>query len=64
MTLEAQRPGGTSFGSFVETSHILYLGHGSKFDMAIFDIFGDQHRWSFFGSSNCRCRLEPEGFVA
>ena len=38
MTLEAQRPGGTSFGSFVETSHFLYLGHGSKFDMAIFDI--------------------------
>ena len=27
MTLEAQRPGGTSFGSFVETSHFLYLGH-------------------------------------
>ena len=38
MTLEAQRPGGTSFGSFVETTHFLYLGHDSKFDMATFDI--------------------------
>lgn len=38
MTLEAQKPGGTSFGAFVETSHFLYLGHDSKFDMAIFDI--------------------------
>ena len=24
MTLEAQKPGGTSFGAFVETSHFLY----------------------------------------
>ena len=38
MTLEAQKPGGTSFGAFVETSHFLYLGHDSKFDMATFDI--------------------------
>ena len=38
MTLEAQKPGGTSFGAFVETTHLLYLGHDSKFDMAIFDI--------------------------
>ena len=38
MTLEAQKPGGTSFGAFVETSHFLYLGHVSKFDMAVFDI--------------------------
>ena len=38
MTLEAQKPGGTSFGAFVETTHMLYLGHDSKFDMAIFDI--------------------------
>ena len=38
MTLEAQSPAGTSFGAFVETSHFLYLGHDSKFDMAIFDI--------------------------
>ena len=38
MTLEAQKPGGTSFGAFVETSHFLYLGHDSKFDMAVFDI--------------------------
>ena len=38
MTLEAQKPGGTSFGAFVETSHFLYLGHDTKFDMALFDI--------------------------
>ena len=34
MTLEAQSPAGTSFGAFVETTHLLYLGHDSKFDMA------------------------------
>lgn len=38
MTLEAQKPGGTAFGAFVETDHLLYLGHSSRFDMAVFTL--------------------------
>ena len=38
MTLEAQKPGGTAFGAFVETDHLLYLGHSSRFDMAVFSL--------------------------
>ena len=38
VTLEAQKPGGTSFSALAGTSHFLYLGHDSKFDMAVFDI--------------------------
>ena len=38
VTLESQSPAGTSFTIFNSTSHHLYLGHASKFDMAIFDV--------------------------
>ena len=38
VTLESQSPAGTSFTIFDSTSHHLYLGHASKFDMAIFDV--------------------------
>ena len=38
VTLEAQSPAGTSFSILGGTNHYLYLGHDSKFDMAIFDV--------------------------
>jgi hypothetical protein len=38
VTLESQSPAGTSFTIFNSTAHHLYLGHASKFDMAIFDV--------------------------
>ena len=38
VTLESQSPAGTSFTILNSTAHHLYLGHASKFDMAIFDV--------------------------
>ena len=38
VTLEAQSPAGTSFTLFNSSAHYLYLGHASKFDMAVFDV--------------------------
>ena len=38
VTLDAQRPSSTAFSVLGGTNHFLYLGHGSKFDMAIFDV--------------------------
>jgi hypothetical protein len=38
VTLEAQSPGGTAFSILEATTHFLYLGLDSKFDMAIFDL--------------------------
>ena len=38
VTLEAQSPAGTAFAILSGTSHFLYLGHGERFDMAIFDV--------------------------
>ena len=38
VTLEAQSPAGTSFTLFDSSAHYLYLGHASKFDMAVFDV--------------------------
>ena len=38
VTLEAQSPAGTSFTLFNSSAYYLYLGHTSKFDMAVFDI--------------------------
>jgi len=38
VTLESQSPAGTSFTLFNTTDYHLYLGHASKFDMAIFDV--------------------------
>ena len=40
VTLESQSPAGTSFTILNSTAHHLYLGHASKFDMAIFDVDG------------------------
>mgnify|MGYP003141360279 FL=1 len=38
VTLEAQSPAGTSFTLFDAAANYLYLGHASKFDMAVFDV--------------------------
>jgi len=38
VTLEAQSPAGTAFSALSASNHWLYLGHDSKFDMAIFDV--------------------------
>jgi len=38
VTLEAQSPAGTSFTLFNSSAYYLYLGHTSKFDMAVFDV--------------------------
>ena len=38
VTLEAQSPAGTSFSILGASSHYLYVGNGSKFDMAVFDV--------------------------
>jgi len=72
MTLEAQSPSGTSFGAFVETSHFLYLGNDSKFDMAIFDIdtvgslgtlkyeYYNGSAWTEFIPASGRYQLDPD----
>ena len=72
MTLEAQSPSGTSFGAFVETSHFLYLGHDSKFDMAIFHIdaaaslgtlkyeYYNGSAWTEFIPASGRYELDPD----
>ena len=38
VTLEAQSPAGTSFSILGASSHYLYVGNDSKFDMAVFDV--------------------------
>lgn len=38
VTLESQSPAGTSFTLFNSSAYYLYLGHASKFDMAVFDV--------------------------
>ena len=72
MTLEAQSPSGTSFGAFVETTHFLYLGHDSKFDMAIFDIdtvgslgtlkyeYYNGSAWTEFIPASGRYEIDPD----
>tara|TARA_R110002020_G_scaffold58834_4_gene161152 strand:- start:6197 stop:7315 length:1119 start_codon:yes stop_codon:yes gene_type:complete len=72
MTLEAQSPAGTSFGAFVETTHLLYLGHDSKFDMAIFDIdtagnlgtlkyeYYNGSAWTEFIPASARYEIDPD----
>ena len=38
VTLEAQSPAGTSFSILGASTHYLYVGNDSKFDMAVFDV--------------------------
>jgi len=71
VTLESQSPAGTSFTIFDSTSHHLYLGHASKFDMAIFDVdtagsLGTLQyeyyngAWTEFVPASARYELDPD----
>ena len=55
VTLEAQSPAGTAFGILGATNHFMYLGHDSKFDMAVFDldVVGviDTPKWEYYNGS-------------
>ena len=71
VTLESQSPAGTSFTIFDSTSHHLYLGHASKFDMAVFDVdtagsLGTLQyeyyngAWTEFVPASARYELDPD----
>jgi len=72
VTLEAQSPAGTSFTIFNTAAHYLYLGHGSKFDMAIFDLditgvvgdltwqYWNGSAWTQFIPASGRYALDPD----
>ena len=72
VTLEAQTPAGTSFSILGGTSHLLYLGHDSKFDMAMFDVdtagnlgtlkyeYYDGSAWTEFIPASGRYELDPD----
>ena len=72
VTLEAQSPAGTAFSILGGTSHFLYLGHNSKFDMAIFDVstagslgaltweFSNGTNWTEFVPASGRYELDPD----
>ena len=72
VTLEAQSPAGTAFSILGATSHYLYLGHDSKFDMAIFDVdtagslgtltweFSNGTNWTEFVPASGRYELDPD----
>ena len=72
VTLEAQSPAGTSFSILGGTNHYLYLGHDSKFDMAIFDVatagslgaltweFSNGSNFTEFVPASARYELDPD----
>ena len=72
VTLESQSPAGTSFTIFNSTSHHLYLGHASKFDMAIFDVdtagslgtlqyeYYNGSAWTEFIPASARYEIDPD----
>ena len=72
VTLEAQSPAGTSFTLFDTTAHYLYLGHASKFDMAIFDVdtagslgaltwqYYNGSAWTTFVPASGRYEIDPD----
>ena len=72
VTLEAQSPAGTAFSILGASNHWLYLGHDSKFDMAIFDLdivgslgtFNWQYyngsAWTQFVPASGRYALDPD----
>ena len=72
LTLEAQSPAGTSFTIFNTAAHYLYLGHASKFDMAIFDVdiagslgaltwqYYNGSAWTTFVPASGRYALDPD----
>ena len=72
VTLEAQSPAGTSFSILGASSHYLYLGHDSKFDMAIFDVdtagslgaltwqYYNGSAWTEFIPASGRYEIDPD----
>lgn len=72
VTLEAQSPAGTSFTLFNSSAHYLYLGHASKFDMAIFDVdtagslgaltwqYYNGSAWTEFIPASARYEIDPD----
>ena len=72
VTLEAQSPAGTSFSILGASSHYLYLGHDSKFDMAIFDVdtagslgaltwqYYNGSAWTEFVPASGRYEIDPD----
>ena len=72
VTLESQSPAGTSFTLFNTTDYHLYLGHASKFDMAIFDVdtagslgtlqyeYYNGSAWTEFIPASGRFQVDPD----
>ena len=72
VTLEAQSPAGTSFSILGASSHYLYLGHDSKFDMAVFDVdtagslgaltwqYYNGSAWTTFVPASGRYEIDPD----
>jgi len=72
VTLEAQSPAGTAFSILGGTTHYLYLGHDSKFDMAVFDIdtagsigavtwqYYNGSAWTTFVPASARYATDPD----
>ena len=72
VTLEAQSPAGTNFSVLGGSSLYLYLGHDSRFDMAIFDVaiagslgaltwqFSNGSDWTTFVPASARYELDPD----
>jgi len=72
VTLEAQSPAGTSFSILGASSHYLYVGNDSKFDMAIFDVdtagslgaltwqYYNGSAWTEFIPASARYQLDPD----
>ena len=72
VTLEAQSPAGTSFSILGASSHYLYLGNDTKFDMAIFDVdtagslgaltwqYYNGSAWTEFVPASGRYELDPD----
>ena len=72
VTLEAQSPAGTAFSVLGASNHWLYLGHDSKFDMAVFDFdtvgslgaltwqYYNGSAWTTFIPSSANFAVDPD----
>ena len=72
VTLEAQSPAGTAFSILDASSHYLYLGNDSKFDMAVFDVdtagslgaltwqYYNGSAWTEFIPASGRYEIDPD----
>tara|TARA_R100000963_G_scaffold34901_2_gene30118 strand:+ start:303 stop:1433 length:1131 start_codon:yes stop_codon:yes gene_type:complete len=72
VTLEAQSPAGTSFTILNSSAHYLYLGHSSRFDLAVFDVdtagslgaltweFSNGTNFTEFVPGSARLEIDPD----